>query len=345
MLKQLIQLTPRLGLTDLQEEVLRTYEIICQESLAIPLNCRAPEFSRINEDGTPFQFVLSLGPWRPSLQFLSETGVPGSSNADRIALTRERLFAISTVFGIEKTLLGARQILDWMAPSANHELLADHAGVYWIGVAFPPLARPQLKVYVNAKWGTEHDQWARLTEFASYFHALDHWRELQKLLNGAMHPLGLALTFSADLPLSGRIYVSAFGNPLGYYQQLSQCCASKAFLDAFQQYSEILLAEERRFPIRSAVCSLGFGLGSVPEFKFELCAHCLFTSDTDAVTKCVAWLRLRNISATAYFDMLEILSDRHLSNVNVNHHCFVGIGCKQDELHSSIYLKPSMIRN
>jgi hypothetical protein len=338
---QLNHLIPRFGLDDSQAIILQCYKAICRESLSIPLGRRPPEFSRINTDGTPFQFALSLGSWRPSLQFLGEVGVPGSSTADRIALTRGRLRTLASIFSVHSSLLEAWDILDRIASPGDSELLADYAGAYWIGVSFPRGDRPQLTIYVNMKWGSEQGRWARLIEFSSCFGILAHWQETEKLLRIATQPLGVAVTLSADNSLIGRIYVSAYGNQLVYYEQLIELVANKAFLPVFREYSEILLGEERQFPTRSVVCSFGIGSGAQPDFKFELCGHCLFANDKAGAKKCVQWLRHRNVDTAAYLDSIEMLSEGHLSETRVDQHCFVGLGCRRGETYSSIYLKPT----
>src|SRR5689334_21544803 len=77
---QLLDLVPRFNLCAQMGQIRRAYEMLCRESLIMPVDQRPPSFSTINEDGTPFQYALTLSPERPSpLQFLSEVGIPGSS--------------------------------------------------------------------------------------------------------------------------------------------------------------------------------------------------------------------------------------------------------------------------
>src|SRR4029077_14959094 len=56
---QLTKLVKSFSLEKSQAKIAQTYQMICRESLAIP--CGQPSnFSRINEDGTPFQYSLTL---------------------------------------------------------------------------------------------------------------------------------------------------------------------------------------------------------------------------------------------------------------------------------------------
>jgi hypothetical protein len=77
-------LISRFGLQESGSLIMRTYQDICQDSLAIPSGARPSGNSRINHDGTPIQYAVTVGPSsRHTLQFLSEAGRPGVTGAER----------------------------------------------------------------------------------------------------------------------------------------------------------------------------------------------------------------------------------------------------------------------
>ena len=117
---------------------------------APPDDGQVPRVSRLNADGTPFQFGLTLGSTAP-LQFLSEPTGPSARNVERLQAARGRIDALSSLFGIGDV---ADVHAGWIcaAPVDDPDLAADDAGPVWLG-GIHHLDAPTLKVYVNAKWG------------------------------------------------------------------------------------------------------------------------------------------------------------------------------------------------
>jgi hypothetical protein len=342
---QLTTLIHQFGLEASGADILRCYETICKESLAFPVDRKPPEFSRINEDGTPFQFALTLGPRHPTLQFLSEEGVPGSSGMERMARNRDCIGKLGGVLRCAEAVAGVAQLLDEMAPATNPDLLADPAGAFWTGVGFARGERPQLKIYINARWGHRDGRWKRLHRFASHFGGVEErWQALDSSLVSDMEPLGVALTLGATAPLAGRIYLTAYGKPLSYYERLMQPVTDAAFREAFQQYTEFILGEDRTYPTRSVVCSFGFGSGPELDFKFELCGHCVFASDLEAAGRLLSWLDSAAVDLAPYVELVNMLSECRLSASHVHLHSYTGVGVKEHAAYTSLYLKPKKIR-
>jgi hypothetical protein len=337
-------LISRFELEQSRAQIGRAYEILCRESLAFPMDRTPVHFSRLNHDGTPFQFSLSLGSFRPPLQFLSETGAPGASKANRMAASRYKIHALAALLGTNKPLERIVHLLDEVAPANHPELLLDSAAAFWIGVSFAPGQPAELRIYINGKWGGKNQRWARLKTFASHFPAFARWEEIEKLLFDRMQPLGMALALRADKPPTGRIYVSAYGNPISYYERVVQSYTSDTFRRLFGQYAETLMREDRHYPTPSAVCSFGLNSRPEPDFKFELCAHCLFSSDTDGAERFLDWLMFSNTNPAAYLDMLQAISGGDVSQTEVNFHCYTGFGVKQEITYSTVYLKPSLVQ-
>jgi hypothetical protein len=342
---QLASLVKKFGLEGQRTQVMRAYEIICRESMALPMGMRPPEFSRINVDGTPFQFSLTLGSGRPSLQFLSEAGVPGSSVADRMKLSRERFGELADLFQVGGDLAGIGDLLDRAAPADDPDLLADPSGAFWIGAAFSPVVPPKLTVYVNARWGGERGMWDRLDEFVSRFGETRSWRGTKELLLARMKPLGMAISLGGASPPSARVYVSAYGNPLPYYRDLVRSATDGPFSDLFERFVTTFLREDRLYPLRSVVCSYGVGTGAETDFKFELCGHCSILSDAQAEERCLEWLRWVKVDPTPYAFLLETLAGGPLNDNLVDIHSYMGLGLRNREIYSTAYLKPSWSRS
>jgi hypothetical protein len=342
---QLSSLVGSFGLEGQRAQVMRAYEIICRESLLIPMGMRPPEFSRINADGTPFQYSLTLGSGRPSLQFLSEAGVPGSSVADRMKEGRERIGELAALLGVGGDFSRIEGLLDRAAPPGDNDLSADPSGAFWIGASWSPAAPPKMTVYVNDRWGGKRGVWDRLEEFISFFGETRSWKDTREALSSGMKPLGMAATLGGGSPPRGRAYLSAYGNPLPYYRDLVRSATDASFCDLFEQFVATLLGEDRLYPLRSVVCSYGLGKGSGADFKFELCGHCSLLSDAQAEERLLDWLRLVRADPAPYAVLLKVLTGGTLSGSLVDVHSYMGIGSRDGGAYSTIYLKPSWSRS
>ncbi len=339
--RQLARLITLFDLHDRREEIARTYEFICGESLAIPLGRRPPPFSKISNDGTPFQFSLMLGKARPPLQFLSEVGIPGSSTHERVTLSRERISGLTRLL-FRRQESAVDRILDQQAPSNNPRLLADPGGAFWVGASFSPSSAPVLKVYINGKWGSEDERWERVDSFVANFGVSGRWVEIRKILPAWTRPLGMALTIGVGGYLKGRVYFRTYDNSIERYEKLTEFTESQVS-QLLHQFTETFSDENRPFPTGSVVCSFGFPTGRELDFKFEVCGHCVFTNDASAAQMCVRWLESIGIDPSPYLLVLEVVSDNRLCEKKTELHCFVGFGFGHGSASSSIYLKPRVM--
>ena len=343
MKEQLDILIPEFSLDSQRPLIVQTFDRVCTESLAIPLGRITQVSSTINEDGTPFQYSLSLGRAAPPrLQFLGEVSSPDSSNAERMALSRERIRGLASLLRAEGALAETFSLIDQLAPPNNRDLLLDPAGAFWIGASFSTSESASLRVYVNGKWGSEAKMWERLARFAAHFGWKQEWQSVTPLLH-TMQPLGTAISLGRN-GLGGRVYLSAYGNTLGYYEHLAEAAIGRECREILLQFAQVFFGDARQYPTRSVVCS--FGLDSKgTDFKFEVCGHCLFDSDEQVREKCLEWLGLIGIDPTIYLRMLETVSGGRLSKKKVDLHSFLGFGLRRDEVHSTIYLKPRMSKS
>jgi hypothetical protein len=330
-------------LQDSRAEILQTYEAICAKALAFPLGSRLPDFSRINQDGTPLQFATHPGAPFRSLQFLGEVGWPGASGGERLQAGRECVATLAGILDTDAAWAEAQKPLSFLAPDNDPDLLGDPAGVFWIGAAFAPARHPQLRIYVNGSWGRKNLRWTRLRRFASHFGALETWMDIERLLAPEMKPLGSALTLANDGTVTGRIYVSAYGKTIDYYQALAQRVSGGAFADVLRQYGDCLLGQDRAYPTPNAVCSFGLGAGRDLDFKFELCVHCLFSSDVDASERLRRCFDSAGVDMADYLYMLEILSKDGQNHGATELHTYAGVGVRNGERYFSVYLKPKLV--
>jgi hypothetical protein len=337
---QIVRLISVFGTEAFHAEIEAAYELVCRESLAISIGERPPDFSRINHDGTPIQLALALGAFVPVLQFLGEACVPGSPNADRILLSKRRTGELASLLHADQALRQVAALLDEMAPADDRDLLADHSGAIWLGAGFAAGAEPKLRVYVNGKWGPDERRWARLGAFACHFGEASQWQSIEAGVTGIMEPLGAALTLCAGRQPTGRVYFSAYGRPLAYYEQLARSVGSAGFQHALAEFAEKILREDRQYPTQSAVWSVGIDPGSGLDYKFELCSHCAFDGDAQAAERIIDWLEAIGADPEPYLKSLGTLAPHGLSEAAPAIHCYTGIGWRGGEPYATVYLKP-----
>jgi hypothetical protein len=340
---QVAALIDRFSLDESRSQIMQTYGDICSDSLAFPRDIRPPLYSRINHDGTPIQFAVTIGSSDRTLQFLSEAGSPGMTGVARMRANQECITMVAQRLHAMEALSSVTYLLDRLAPATDVDLLADHSGAYWVGTAFTAGSEPHLRIYINARWGKVQDQWKRLSRFAAHFDRSQPWQDIASMLAPDMQPLGTAITFQGNTFPSGRIYLSTYGRSMPFYEELANRYGGENFMRQIQIFGRCMLGDGYVYPTQTAVCSFGFDENTIPDFKFELCAHCLFASDADAAARLTSWFETAHLDASDYWDMLDILSEGYLGEKTNDLHCFVGLGLRRGRPYGTIYLKPRLI--
>jgi hypothetical protein len=335
-------LIARFDLQGSRSLIMRTYKDICRDSLAFPCGTRPPGDSRINHDGTPIQFAVTVGSGHHTLQFLGEATTPGMVGLERMRAGRECITAVAGHLHVDGALSSVTHLLDALAPETAIDLLADPGGAYWVGAAFAGECESHLRIYVNANWGKEDTRWARLSRFAAHFE-FAQWPEVAARLEPDLQPLGIAITLSGEHPPTGRIYLSAYGKRMPFYEELADVYGGANLARQVGEFGRCVLGDDYAYPTRTAVCSFGLGGDTMPDFKFELCAHCLFASDVEATARLRCWFAAANLDASDYLDMLDVLSSGPVSGKAPDLHCYVGVGLRRGAPYATIYLKPRLI--
>ncbi len=338
---QLQELIPKFGLAQGSAQLYQAYELICRASLGdypVELKTRS---SRLNLDGTPIQFALALGHQDIPLQFLSEAGDPSLSYSETMEFIEKTVRELSILLQLRGDLDSIFNLVRKASAVNAREVDPDRGGTFWLGAGFAAGGKSGIKIYINGKSGAESERWAKFEDFATFFEAFETHHIVRQLLAGKMTPLGMAVSLSQGESPNGRIYLSGYGNPVSYYENLLWHFGGGYYADLFRKYTEVMLGKDRAYPTQSVVFSVGFGPGTdwPPDVKIEFCGHCLFHGDSQATDRCLQWLTLRNIDTRAYTDQLRVLAGQ-MSPTKVNTHVYLGLGWKKQQDYTTIYLKP-----
>lgn len=344
--QQLCRLIPALGVGRQADVVLGAFDALCSESLAIEAEARSPHRSRINADGTPFQVSLDLRRGRdPALQFLGEAGSLHASAATRWEASIQALHALGAACDVRAEAQALLPVLRGLVPPALNRAEVP-ASLCWFAVRVPPGGLPALTVYVNAAWDRDAARWTRIEALADTLASGARWRALLPQLS-ELTPLGIALSPRQGERLRARVYLRAYGQPLGAYRALLTAASASAVAPiAFDACADALVAAGVERPTQSVVFSVD--LGDPPEAgaKVEFCGHCLFTSDREAEQRIRRWLAAAGLDDAPYCAAVGALTEGHEVPAPMHRaslHAFAGVGVRGDEPYASIYLNPGAV--
>jgi hypothetical protein len=344
---QIDRLIPLLDLVPQASVIRQAYRALCSESLAIePRGC-VPEWSRINTDGTPFQFSLHLNATdRPGLQFLGEAGRPACSPGEHAMAALACLDRLGDLLCLSRQVAGVGSCVESWTQHGASEPGAAMAATLWFALTFRPDVAPTLTIYLNNRWGPPTERWRRLRRLGAQLGATFDLENCVGTLPVA--PLGAAVVLRGDGRRSGRAYFSGFGVDVERYRAtLSRGRHGERATQAFDSFAQHILSDQACYQTASSVFSLELCGRPFDAVKIELCGHCALDDDRQAATRISEWLRASRMRCDVYQAALAtMLGGRTLPPaMKPVVHSFVGIGVRHGEPYASIYLNPGpMVR-
>jgi len=341
--RQVCRLIPAFGVGHRTAEILRTFDLLCHESLAIPAARRSPDHSRINVDGTPFQFALDLsaaggGPF----QFLGEAGPCGADPAVRRQAAAAAWHALVGVCGLAGEAGAASALVAGLVPESP----ALPASLCWFAARYRAVGPPALTIYVNGAWGSDTERWRRLDRLAEAAGATSRWQRLRAATR-VMAPLGAAITLRRGEPPAVRAYLRAYGLPAAAYRNaLAAAAPSPIATAAFDACAAALLGDDLNRPTQSVVFSADLAESAEAGGKVEFCTHCAFADDAEATRRIGAWLQAEGLAVALYRRALDRLTggaEVSSSRGHASLHAFAGVGVRGDLVHASVYLNPGAL--
>jgi len=293
-------------------------------------------FSTINADGTPWQFCVSLGAQAAGLRYLTEVGLPATTLRERLRLTKERLVLVLERLGIDDSFRAAAEAICRLAPDRD----SVEGGGVWIAAAFAANAA-RLRVYANIGWGSDTERWARL---AGALHDLDAGgfggtlrRLLPHLVPGFV-PVGLAATIPST-PLELKLYLRPVAAPWRTTSALLQAAGAPQIL---RDLPRLLDRDLDSLHDRGLFVSLAMSAdGGIPDWKLDVCGHCLFGAQDDPRHVVKSLCAQLGIDVAAYDRYLAALITAGAGPNLTPLHAFVGIGVHPVKgPRVNVYLKP-----
>ncbi len=346
---QLVNLLPAFGLVPHREGILGLFDLLTAESLAIPLDTPIPPFSRINNDGVPFEFSVSLGgeTGEGGLRFLTEVGVPGTSLPSRLNLTCLRLNQVLDHLGLKGAGRELDQAIRLLFPPDPAALKGWRGGM-WVAARCLRDGRIGLRVYADASGGEEPERWGRLGRLLAHLgnkEGLNALRELAPILTPGAYPLGIALDAVPRGVGRIKLYLRTRPRPsLDFVRSALDAAGHGTDLPLFLSWLYALRPADPAAPLPGLVVSLELpeGPGKGVDIKVDACAHCLFKDDREAGDACQRAALRWSVDLGPYHAVLEELAGKAPDGSRLVHHAFVGAGFAHGKApRLDIYLKPS----
>lgn len=315
------------------EEPLRLFSLLTRESLRLPTPPTGSPFSGICNDGTPWQYCVTLGSQSGGVRYLTEVGVPGTSLDDRNQLTLERLQTVYELLSYGPQAVERTAALRRLLPADPTRYPSLNAGL-WIAVAHQG-SRTMLRLYVNNGWSTELERWRRLAGLLLELHASSftrRLRDLSQILVPAFSPSGVAISLGSSDTI--KLYLRPKRAPWPAVEKLLDALEAPELLSQIEEGLGLELAE---VPPKALVLSLGMGKDdSRPDVKLDLCCHCIGGEVVDTT------VRIRNLAGRLGFDFSPYIKALQALSTLPTAPAFIGTGTHAlSGTRINVYIAPS----
>ena len=333
-----------------ENQRLNLFDLMTVESLGIEASKITPQWSAINNNGVPFQIVVSAGVKYHSLRFLTEVGAGGLLFPERLDRSYECLQQVCQELEIPDQFSSIQKIGNLLLPQDNQVLKTLDSGALWIGLGFAKNAKPRLTVYYEGRWGRLEARWVRLFEGLQGIEcsrAATQFRNLIRPATAFSQPLGVAVDIDYRGIQQIKLYFRTIKNSTEELSRLLLQAGISRAESALAHLTKTFVSDVREFPPDALVYYLAVSPSTdqIEETKIDVCTHCIGLKDNEYRDR---WLNLAhhlNIDMDDYLIALDELSPNEVSS-GQDCHAFLGIGVdRTGKMKLNAYLRPTIIDN
>ncbi len=342
--RQLGSLEQWAGLNVETSELLNTiFEILTSEALQRPAIPPFTGLAQINPNGLPFQWSLCIDNKSPSLRFLCEAGVPGTSCKSRYRLSLEKLQEVCSLLNIPK--------LNWLNSLLRHampreyEWPKDWFSALWLAIGANQ-AGILVKIYLNIDAGDAFDRWKKI---GMVLQSLGRQVSLQRLcdLSGKISrdswPSGLAIDVLPN-GMPGRVK-AYFESAQVRYGWLTKWFKAVGLDDSIPYVEKMLdsFPYEKRasYPEKAFFISLEFLPGELMGLKADISVSQWMESDYRVFDAMNGFLHHIELDDSQYIPWLKAMDAWPPSKSRCTTHQLVGFGLEPDgTYHVNVYCQP-----
>jgi hypothetical protein len=339
--QHLLNLIQAYVLTEQKSTILGLFDLLAKESLAINAVDLTSNWSTINNNGVPFQLVVSSGQKEAGLRFLTEVAA-GTLPYEQINLSYQRLQEICRALTLDSFPL-IQSMGDMLLPQDSQTLASLQAGTIWIGLGFAQQAKPRISVYYEGRWNSLEARWLRLFQLLvkqKCYRAAEQLRSLLHLANSFSQPLGVAIDIDQRGLKVIKLYFRTFRSAT---TELAQLLTDAGFPQHQGVPADLAqtLFQATEFPPQAIVYYLAIAPAAdqIAAIKIDVCSHCVALPDAELSQRWITLANRLDIDVSDYAIALDELSV--ISEANQSCHAFLGVGVDtSNHIKLNAYLRP-----
>lgn len=330
--------------TNMNSSLEKVLKLLTNESLIQPINDTYLGLSRINSSGFPFQWSLSLGKQPPSVRFLCEAGIPGTSVLKRANLSFQKIALLTDLLSFDYP--------DWLFDSVIPRILPTKIPDHWLSVLWFGIGANNEgilpKIYFNLNQGTILDRWKSVGWILKDINrelSLQALCEVSTLSSQESLPIGIAFDLMPNgEPGRVKIYFRSTKADMRFLQRWYQSCNAESYSHIVRNFLDCFLCDNK-LPNDSFIISLEFPPETVrnwnPTLKLDIGITKWMRSDSQISEGILRALGTLNIPTNTYSDFLYKLGPSEMSKEKCIFHRFVGVGYETDDtVHLNVYFEP-----
>jgi hypothetical protein len=325
------------------------FDLLTAESLNIDSADLTSEWSTINNNGAPFQLVVSSGGRERELRFLTEVGAGAFHPIERLAQSYKRLRNICEQLGVPEHFSSIETVGKILLSQNSAIIKTFYSGSIWIGLGFRKNESTRLSIYFEGGWGSLEERWVRLFKLLianGCFGAVEQLRRVIRPASTFSKPMGAAI----DLDVQGirkiKFYFRTFRTATERISMVLQRAGIVSHDDTIKMLTQTFLDDGEDFPPSALVYYLAISPSTdrIEATKIDVCAHCIGLGDREARNRWSSLARRLSIDIDDYLIALNVFSSSAGVSLRQECHALLGVGldaCGRIKLNA--YLRPAII--
>jgi len=323
-----------------------TFQILTKDSLQQSIRPPFKGLSRINPNGLPFQWSFCLNNARPTVRFVCEAGVPGTTAYTRYKLSLQKLATLCHRLNFPYPDWLTDKVLKQVMPSIN-DWPDWWESALWFAVAASD-KQINLKIYLNLNYGVPLHRWRRVGRVLQGLDRHECLTQLCKLSEKVSHeswPTGLAIDILPNGE-AGRVKIYFHSGEVSrdWLDNWYRALAADSELPYINRMLELFpWPQEEPYPSKAFFVSLEFGVNGGVSLKTDLTVSRWMPQDSEIISATSRFAESLGLSVNAYLNALKAIGLRTMDSSLPSSHHLVGFGYETDgSRHINVYCEPPL---
>lgn len=323
------------------------FEVLARESLSRPACPPFGGLARINPDGLPFQWSLCIDNKKPTVRFLCESGMPGSSARLRYRLSMAKYKKVCDMLEVPYPEWLSEVVLRHTMPEGEQWPCQWYSAIWFaVGAGENDIL---VKVYLNIRTDDALKRWKKIgwvLKMLGMENSLMQLCDLSGKVSMDSWPSGLAVDILPN-GKAGRVKVyfeSAEVNS-DWLEKWYKATGEDWVLPYVRKMMEVFPRDNRLpYPEKAFFVSLEFSPGGEVSIKTDFTVSKWMQSDIRIVEGVSEFLDYSQLDTNSYLAWLEAMGAWPPKESGCETHQLVGFGFEPDgEYHVNVYCKPPLV--